>query len=298
MAFEDGYYFGMCKIICLATKLYDEGKTVTVSNGTNSFTGTISGQRVEFDVPNRDMYTVKMFSGSEPEYQTKVCVGYGECVRVMLANGYEPLYYKDIVNFSSMSTGDLTKKIPSAESVIGLGIRYNQENDYIQIWSGGSWRNFMPGGFTELDLYYGRNQGEFVPFAGNSEGSASANVPTVAFGSSMTINATTNGTDASGVVISRKVNVSEFSSLQFNYEASTGSTGSQYVKAYLTNSKEFNLIPVGSVTLADGTDADEIGSKTIDISALHGEYYIVFEVKRNSASGSFATLDVSNVRLT
>ena len=91
MAYDDGYYYGLAKVVALATKDEDNGKTVTVTNGTKTWTGTMADGKCTFTVPGKDRYTMRLGT-----YSKVVDISYGECVGVYMADGYDLVYQKDI----------------------------------------------------------------------------------------------------------------------------------------------------------------------------------------------------------
>lgn len=87
MAYDDGYYYGQCKIICEAESVAETG-TVSITDGTSTWSKGLSGKAAEFTVPGRARYTVSLLRGNDTVYSTVVEAGYGDCIHVMLAPGY------------------------------------------------------------------------------------------------------------------------------------------------------------------------------------------------------------------
>lgn len=98
--YDDGFYYGQAKVIALATKPEDEGKTVTLSNGSKTFTGTMADGKCAFLVPGKERYTIRLGS-----YSTDIDISYGECIGVYMAEGYEPVRQKDIDALMAMFGG-------------------------------------------------------------------------------------------------------------------------------------------------------------------------------------------------
>lgn len=94
MAYDDGFYYGQNKLVFEAVS--GNGNTVSVTNsaGTLVATVTLVNGRGSATVPGRDEYTVSF--NSSPTFTTKVQCGYGECIKVVLADGYEPVVQKDL----------------------------------------------------------------------------------------------------------------------------------------------------------------------------------------------------------
>lgn len=115
--FEVGYFFGLCKLICLAETSADNGKVVRVTNGsgTRKWTSSIADQKCKFMLPGRDRYTVELGEG---EYTTTIDLGYGECIGLHLADGYGFVRYRDLLTLKEIiRTPNLSLKGASAESV-------------------------------------------------------------------------------------------------------------------------------------------------------------------------------------
>lgn len=115
--FEDGYYFGQGKLICLAETDSDNGKIVTVKNESNTRTWTahIADKKCEFILPPKDRYSIELGEG---EYITKVDMSYGACIGVHLADGYGNVLYNDLLTLEEITAAtDLSFKGASAESV-------------------------------------------------------------------------------------------------------------------------------------------------------------------------------------
>lgn len=152
MGFDDGKYYQNCNLICVAPSGYD-GKSVSITDGTKSYSATISNNIATFMLPGRTQYTVKLMNESSIAYQTTVELGYGECVELHLETGYEEVIKRDLMSLEAISaaTGDLTKAAPSAEAVKTLnsnlgGIQIKEENGILQ-WSkdGNTWNSFSMG---------------------------------------------------------------------------------------------------------------------------------------------------------
>lgn len=94
MGYDDGFYYGKGKIICLATKSEDNDKIVTVSGGGNTYEAVMAGGKAEFSVPGRNRYSINMAG----EFSKTIDVSYGQCVGVYMADGY------DLVTQEELST--------------------------------------------------------------------------------------------------------------------------------------------------------------------------------------------------
>lgn len=93
MAFEDGYYYGQCKLIVEAETVDDNGHSVSVRRVADgkTWTGTIDNKLCTFVLPPRDLYEITLMGASTAKWVGTVELGYGECRHVMLADGYAPI---------------------------------------------------------------------------------------------------------------------------------------------------------------------------------------------------------------
>lgn len=108
--YTEGLFWGRCLIKCVPTSASDEGKTVTITDGTNTWTDEIDDYEVgvEFEVPNRNMYIITMSDNGVDEFTTSVCLGYGEYAKIILEEGHEPIYGYQVIDSASgvMSNND------------------------------------------------------------------------------------------------------------------------------------------------------------------------------------------------
>lgn len=119
MGYDDGFYYGQCKLICLAESAADNGKTVSVSNGDRSWSGTVANQKCEFLVPNRTQYAVELIDGDDTDWTGTIEAGYGECILVHLADGYEAIVEKKKLTLDEIaaSVGSVADYVPDADAV-------------------------------------------------------------------------------------------------------------------------------------------------------------------------------------
>lgn len=134
MGFDDGKYFQNCKLICIAPDGCN-GKTVSVTDGSKSYTGTVANNMVVFDLPGRSQYTVQLMNAASMSYQTTVELGYGECVALHLETGYEEVIKRELMSLEAItaSTGDLTKVAPQAAAVATLNSRIQDKAGFIDV---------------------------------------------------------------------------------------------------------------------------------------------------------------------
>lgn len=129
MGYTDGLYFGKCLIRCIPMSASDEGKTVSVTDGTNTWTKEIEDYEtpIDFEVPNRNLYAITLNDGGTVEFAKAVCLGYGEFAKVILAEGYEPIYQTDILN----SASGIMANIDSSKVAGALGVKeFNVVNTF------------------------------------------------------------------------------------------------------------------------------------------------------------------------
>lgn len=101
MAYDDGYYYGQCKIICEAETVDDNGRTVAITDGTNTWSKALSDKMAEFLVPGRARYDITLWDGELAKWTGVVECGYGDCIHIMLADGYSVIKEKDFNDFKT-----------------------------------------------------------------------------------------------------------------------------------------------------------------------------------------------------
>ena len=121
MAYDDGYYYGQCKIVAVVDNTADNGKTVLITTDDNkTYSGTIVNKKCEFLLPPRTLYTVQKVSSGSTEFTTKVEAGYGDCILVHLDTGYVEVKQGDIVGLDyikAATDANLKNKVPEAKAV-------------------------------------------------------------------------------------------------------------------------------------------------------------------------------------
>ena len=136
MAYDDGYYYGQCKIVAVVDNIEDNGKTVLITTDDNkTYSGTIANKKCEFLLPPRTLYTVQKVSGESAEFTTKVEAGYGDCILVHLNTGYVVVKQGDIVglDYIKAATDDsLKNKVPEAKVIKALNSSLTANNKTFQ----------------------------------------------------------------------------------------------------------------------------------------------------------------------
>lgn len=119
MGFADGMYFGQNKLLCICKKASDNGKTVTVTNGTRTWTNVVADLKCEIDLPGKGIYTVSLDS-----YSVEVPMGYGEYRKIILAEGYDEITEHDVMTLEEIldAVAELDGKLPDAQAVKELSI--------------------------------------------------------------------------------------------------------------------------------------------------------------------------------
>ena len=141
MAYDDGYYYGQCKIVAVVDNTADNGKTVLITTDDNkTYSGTIANKKCEFLLPPRTLYTVQKVSSGSTEFTTKVEAGYGDCILVHLDTGYVEVKQGDIVGLDyikAATADDLKNKVPEAKAVKELNNsfveRFNKNKFFLEI---------------------------------------------------------------------------------------------------------------------------------------------------------------------
>ena len=134
MAYDDGYYYGQCKIVAVVDNTADNGKTVLITTDDNkTYSGTIANKKCEFLLPPRTLYTVQKVSSGSTEFTTKVEAGYGDCILVHLDTGYVEVKQGDIVGLDyikAATDANLKNKVPEAKAVKELNNSLNDIKKY------------------------------------------------------------------------------------------------------------------------------------------------------------------------
>lgn len=116
--YDDGFYYGQCKLIFEAETVSDNGKTVTISDGTTTKSGIVVDKKCEFLVPGRSLWIATLLDGSDAIWTGKVEAGYGDCKHIMLADGYEAVMERDILDLDEIKAAtNVEGYVASAEAV-------------------------------------------------------------------------------------------------------------------------------------------------------------------------------------
>lgn len=76
-------YFGYGKLICKSSSPLDNGKTVSVSDGKKTWSGTMTDGVCVFNaLPYKNKYNVYLINGDDVEYSTEVIFGFGDCQEI------------------------------------------------------------------------------------------------------------------------------------------------------------------------------------------------------------------------
>ena len=137
--YDDGFYYGQCKLICETETVSGNGKTVTISGNGRTWSGTVADKLCSFLVPGRGQYTISLMNGGTTLWSGTVEAGYGECIHVMLADGYEAVMEKSKLTLAEIeaSVGSLADYVPDADCVKTLnnnlgGVQFRISNNNLQ----------------------------------------------------------------------------------------------------------------------------------------------------------------------
>ena len=164
--YDDGFYYGQCKLIFEAETVSDNGKTVTISDGATTKSGIVANKKCEFIVPGRSLWTATLLdSTGDPEWTGKVEAGYGDCKHIMLADGYEAIMERNALSLNEIKAAtNLDGYIPKAEAVKAIsdsmgGIKFgvNGDGNYGYYKADDS---FVP--FSNVRLVKGMNGDEYT----------------------------------------------------------------------------------------------------------------------------------------
>lgn len=91
MAWDDSYYFGMCKLVCKASKSTDRGRTVVIKSKTTGKTysnviSAVTGE-VVFLLPPRDSYSISLIEDQETIWSDSIVADYGQYKEITV--GYD-----------------------------------------------------------------------------------------------------------------------------------------------------------------------------------------------------------------
>lgn len=132
----------------------------------------------------------------------------------------------------------------------------------------------------------------YIPQVSNNSG-------TLTIGSSLTYKSTIIGYS----VVSDAVDLTNYKYLRFTHTSTTGGTGfgeDNYVVFFIAKTISQNAIitPLKKQVLLGGKNGTASGDITIDVSSLTGTYYIGVMCQAESATGAYAQVSFSNMRLT
>lgn len=158
--YDDGFYYGQCKLIFEAETVSDNGKTVTISDGTTTKSGIVANKKCEFIVPGRSLWTATLLdSTGDPEWIGKAEAGYGDCKHIMLADGYESVMERDVLTLEEIKAAtNLDGYIPNAEAIKKVdnkmgGLRLGQKDSEYGYFTGEGADTFIPFSTLKTNLY-------------------------------------------------------------------------------------------------------------------------------------------------
>ena len=180
----------------------------------------------------------------------------------------------------------------------------NDENDENYGWvqcqlADGTWVNLE---YLKMgDLYVnGYNGGKFETYAGSEYNiyDYTCFEPMVTFGDSMVVSLDTiyQSTYGNGCVISKKIDLTKYSKITFDYECNSGVKESTFgVRFFISTIKQPIMVNNRVVTkvLLDNALTSS-GSAEIDISSIMGDHYLGFGLTCRASGCNFT---ISNMRM-
>lgn len=71
-------YFGQGKLVCKSSASADNGKTVSVTSASRSFSKVLAEGVAEFTLPGKNKYHIKLMNSSVTEFEADIVFGFGE----------------------------------------------------------------------------------------------------------------------------------------------------------------------------------------------------------------------------
>lgn len=114
MAYDDGFYFGQARVICLGTKDADNEKRIRITGDDVNVADLMRSRMCEFILPGKARYHINFNNG---EYETDINVSYGECIGVYMNKDYDIVHFADLAAYVKIADlqgiADLTTKSPT-----------------------------------------------------------------------------------------------------------------------------------------------------------------------------------------
>lgn len=135
-------YFGRGRLVCKSSASADNGKTISVTNGTKSYSGTLTDGSVSFDLPAKNKYHIKLLNGSTTEFETDIVFNFSEYKEIEV--GINKTTWRGIQNIlnahletSMLTIGDeITETLTTGEKVVFqlAAINHDSNQTHQSIW--------------------------------------------------------------------------------------------------------------------------------------------------------------------
>lgn len=112
----DSTICGLNKVICRALNDSDNGKSVSITNGINTWTATVADKVAAFLIPSIPVPARKTYTVSFGEFSRDIQMGYGDIIDVVLADGYEAIVGADLLTLNQMNAEGANLKYKGVEA--------------------------------------------------------------------------------------------------------------------------------------------------------------------------------------
>lgn len=112
----DSTICGLNKVICRTLNDSDNGKSVSITNGINTWTATVADKVAAFLIPSIPVPARKTYTVSFGEFSRDIQMGYGDIIEVVLAEGHEPIVGADLLTLDQMNAEGADLKYKGVEA--------------------------------------------------------------------------------------------------------------------------------------------------------------------------------------
>ena len=103
----DSVIDGLNKVVC-RTNVLNDGQTVTITNGTNTYTETVSGGTASFMIPSIPAPAKASYTVTLGTYSRVIELGFGDSIDITLDAAHELAYQGDIDHLQDQIDAGLT----------------------------------------------------------------------------------------------------------------------------------------------------------------------------------------------
>lgn len=103
----DSVIDGLNKVIC-RTAVTNDGQTVTITNGTNTYTSDVLGGIASFMIPSIPAPAKTPYTVTLGTYSRVINLGFGDSIDITLDEAHEPAIQGDIDNLQAQIDAGLT----------------------------------------------------------------------------------------------------------------------------------------------------------------------------------------------